>query len=265
MQVSQSYIRQSYALAWSFFSVNKKSSFYVMGVLFVLVLFSMVPVLGYLASVAMGIVFLSSQTYMAKAIFHAENDDEYEQIITNTQPAELMTQYIKVGIGADIGFVLIEIIAVLTVLFMITTVIGMEGINALVEGTLTPEESVQMFQSMGSLGMLLLVVLMFFGYIYPLVLGRVFQSEGLGEALRSMFLMFSPVLWKASFNGKYFFLVTMLHLSVIVLSVLMVISAATLILIPLGVFFLYLMVLYAASVAVLGNKVCFDYDESHVE
>ncbi len=268
MQVSESYIKQSYSLAWRFYSQNKMASFIVIGVSFALVLLSMIPLLGFFMAVGLGMVFLAVQTYMAKAIMHADNDDEYDQIISNTKPAEMIMQYLSVGAGAYLGFFLIEVVLLIAILSTVFMSLGMDTLTALSNGTMPAEEQMELYQSAGTFGLVFIVAMMFFAYIYPLVLGRVYRSESFAEAFRNMFLLFSPRVWTASFNVRYFLLVTMLHLTLIgtmLLFAVFVIAASALIsafmmviLVPLTVFVGYILILYATSIAVMGNYVSFD-------
>ncbi len=258
MQVSESYIKQSYGLAWRFFTKNKMASFIVMGAFFVLAFFSMIPLIGFIVTLAMGVLMFSVQVYVAKSITHSENEEEYEKIIQNTKPSELITQYLPVGAGAYLGFFLIEALVVLLLFIMLISLFGAETLTAISEGTIPVEEQLQMYKSLGVFGFLFAVIMMFFAYIYPLVLGSVYRSESFGEAFVNIFLLFSPKIWKASFNGRYFFLITMLHLTIIGAMVLMMISIMSFVLIPVAVFMVYIMTLYFATTAVLGDKVSFE-------
>jgi len=258
MQVSESYIKQSYSLAWRFFAKNKMASFIIMGVIFVLALFSMIPLVGFLVTIGMGMLMFSVQVYVAKSITHSDNEEEYEQIIQNTKPSELITQYFSVGAGAYLGFFLIEMLVFFFIFVSLFMLVGIDTLNAISAGTMPIEEQIQIYKSLGTFGLLFAIAMMFFAYIYPLVMGRVYRSEGFAEAFKCIFLLFSPPLWKASFNVRYFLLITMLHLTLIGMMILMLVSVMTFILIPVAVFIVYIFTLYFATISVLGDKVSFE-------
>ena len=258
MQISPTYVKQAYSLAWRFFSKNKLASFLAMAVIFGLYMLSVIPLLGMFIAIAAGIALFSVQTYVAKTLISSASDEEYDEKVQGTTVKELLTQHLGIASGGFLGFIVIEIIMMVVMFTLLALTIGIETLTQLSDQTMTPEQQMQIFQSVGVIGLLFMLVIMFLAYIYPLVLGKVYTSQNFGEAFTSIFTMFSPAVWKASFNGQYFFMIMMLHLTGIGMFILMVLSMMTIVLIPLAFVMAYLFILYATTTAVLGREIVFE-------
>jgi len=258
MQIAPTYVKQAYSLAWRFFTHNKMASFLAMAAIFALNVLSMIPLLGMFIAIFAGIVLFSTQAYVAKTLMHSESDEEYDAKVASTDVKSLLMENLNIGAGGFLGFIVIEIIMIVFIFTLFAMTIGLETLSTLNAEQMSPEQQLEMFQGIGIIGIIMAVIFMFLAYIYPIVLGRVYTSENFGEAFSAIFMMFSPAVWKASFNGQYFLLVTMLHLTGIGVMVLMVVSMMTIILIPLAMFFFYLLILYATVTAVLSQEIVFD-------
>ena len=256
--IDDTYVKQVYSLAWRFFTNNKMASFIAMGVLFVLYMFSMIPIFGLLIAIAAGIVMLSIQVYIANLIEDSNSNEEFDQNVANISPSDLLIKYMSVGSGAFVGFIVFEILMGIVFFSLIGMSIGMDTLGAMSSGQMAPEEQMMMYQSLGTVGLFIGIIMMFIAYVYPLVLGRVLVSESFSEAFRSIFLIFSPSLWGASFNGRYFLMMLALHATGILMVILLAISIMTLVLIPLAVFLGFIFMVYFTVTAVQSRKIVYD-------
>jgi hypothetical protein len=260
MQISPTYVKQAYSLAWRFFNKNKLASFLAMAIIFGLYMLSIIPLLGMFIAIAAGISLFSLQTYVAKTLISSKSDEEYDEKVQNSTVKEMLTEYLGIASGGFLGFVVIEIIMLVVMFTLLTLSIGIESLTQFSDQTMTPEQQMQILQSVGVVGLIFMLVVMFLAYIYPLVLGKVYTSENFGEAFSAIFTMFSPTVWKASLNGQYFFMIMMLHLTGIGMVIVMAISMMTIVLIPLAFIVAYLFILYATTTAVLAREIVFEND-----
>ena len=218
----------------------------------------MIPLLGFFIAIFAGIVLFSTQAYVAKSLMHAQSDEEYDAKVESTDVKSLLMENLNIGAGGFLGFIVIEIIMLVLMFTVFAMTIGLEALSTLNSAEMTPEQQMELFQGIGVIGVIMGVVFLFLAYIYPIVLGKVYTSDNFGEAFSAIFSMFSPAVWKASFNGQYFLMVTMLHLTGIGAMILMVVSMMTIVLIPLAMFVFYLLILYATTTAVLSQEIVFD-------
>lgn len=261
MQISPTYVKQAYSLAWRFFTYNKAASFIAMAAVFGLYMFSLIPILGLLISIAAGIFLFSVQTYVAKTLISSESDEEYNEKVQATGAKELLTKHLGIASGGFLGFVVVEIIMLVVMFTMFAMSVGLEALTSLNDQNMPPERQMEIFQSIGIVGIVVMVIIMFLAYIYPIVLGKVYTSDNFGEAFASIFTMFSPSVWKASFNGQYFLMITMLHLTAVAMIIVMMLSIMTIVLIPLAMFVAYLFILYVTTTAVLSREIVLGEDE----
>jgi len=262
MQISSTYIKQAYSLAWRFFSKNKLVSFLAMAVIFGLYILSVIPLLGFFIAIVAGIALFSVQTFVAKTLISSNSDEEYDEKVQGAVLKDLLTRHLNVASGGFLGFFVIEIIMIVIMFTLFVLSVGLESLMQLSDQTMTPEQQMQIFQSMGGIGLIFVLVAMFLAYIYPLALAKVYASEDFGEAFAAIFTMFSPTVWKASLNVQYFLMITMLHVTAIGMFILMIISAMTIVLMPIALFMAYLFILYATTTAVLAREIVFDEVET---
>jgi len=265
MQITPTYVKQAYSLAWRFFSKNKMASFLAMASIFALNVLSMIPLLGFLIAIFAGIVLFSTQAYVAKTLMNSHSDEEYDEKVESTDVKSILMDNLSIGAGGFLGFVVIEIIMLILIFTVFAMSIGLEALSTLNSADMTPEQQMAIFQNIGIIGIIIAIVFMFLAYIYPIVLGKVYTSNDFGEAFSAIFTMFSPAVWKASLNGQYFLMVTMLHLTGIGAMILMAVSMMTIVLIPVAMFIFYLLILYATTTAVLSQEIVFNEVQTEEE
>jgi len=258
MQVQDTYIKHSFSLTWRFFTQNKKAGFMILGILFAIMLLSMIPLVNFLTTIALGLFMISVQVYLSKTIMYSKDDADFDINIQNSNPSEIISKFIGVAAGTYLGIIVIEIILFLLLFMSMAMVVGTETLSALGTDALTQQEQIDAYLSLGVFGIVLAIAFLFFGYIYPLVLGRVYMSNTFGEAFKSVFLVFSPSIWKASFNVRYFLLLTVTQLSIIAIVLLGMAFMLSVILIPLILFLIYIVGMLTSATATMSNMLCFE-------
>jgi hypothetical protein len=251
------YVKQTYSLAWRFFKHHKIASFIAMGVIFVLYIFSMIPLIGFFVAIAVGIVDISIQVYIAKLVEYSESDEEYDNNVMHMSPSDLLIKYFGTAAGAYLGFILVGIIIFVVLGVIASFTVGTGFLTAMVTGEMEPENQMQLVNTLSGLLFPVGLFFLFYGYIYPLVFGRVISSNSFGDAFKSMLLVFSPNIWKASFNVKYMLLMLALHGTGILTAILAAICAMTFVLIPVAFFLVYLFVVYMAIVSVNSYRIVY--------
>lgn len=263
MKISPTYIKQAYSLAWRFFRKNILVSILAILVITGLYVLSMIPILGLVLSLVAGIALFSVQTYVAKTLMQSKSDEEFDEMVANTKTSELLTKYMAVGSGGVLGFLVIEIAAVIVLVTMVIFTIGLDVLTSLSDGTMSPDQKMQTLYSIGIVGIVFMIVAMLFAYVYPLVVGKVYATNDFKSAFKAMFSMFSPSVWKASLNGQYFFMILVLHLSAFLMVILMIITMSTIILAPLALLVVYLFILYSTTTAVIAKEIALGSDDLH--
>ena len=147
MQISPTYVKQAYSLAWRFFTNNKLASFIAMGVVFGLYMFSLIPVLGLIISIAAGICLFSVQTYVAKTLISSSSDEDYNEKVQATSAKELLTKHLGVASGGFLGFIVVEIIMFVLMFTMLVMTVGLEALTTLNDQNMPPERQMEIFQS----------------------------------------------------------------------------------------------------------------------
>jgi len=257
MQISPTYIKQSYALAWTFFINNKKVSFLAMFILGILAILSAISTLGMIIYIGMLVLLFSLSIYVAKTFKSSNNEDEYKEKVQNTRIKELLTKYFSAASGGLLGLIVVEFIFAFFIVIMLTLSIGMEALSHLNDPNMPVDRQLEIFQSIGITGIVLMLIMTFFAYINPIVLGNLFASKGFGQAFDAIFTMFSPRVWRASFKGPYFLIVSMLHLTAIGVTIVSMLCMMTIVLIPIAVFIVYMFVLYFTITSVVAREMAF--------
>jgi len=257
MQVEQSYIKQTFDLAWRFFSLNKAASFIVLGILFFLAVFSAIPIIGFFVSMAFGLFIFALQIYVAKVVLHSKTDADYENNIKTLQPKNMLTRFVSIAMGAYLGMFILQMIALFLIFASIAIAVGSDTMIALSNGSLNTVEQMQVFQNLGIIGVVIMIFIMFFAYIYPLVIGRVYMMETFGDAFKSIFLIFSPELWKKTFNKRYFILISVVQLVFFGLVIVIALTMMSIVLIPIAVLITYFILLTTPIMAIIAHKISY--------
>lgn len=247
-------VKNAFRLGLEFMDRNRALAGMTMGVFFLLTLLEMIPVLGFLATVAVGVFAQAAQIYVGRAFLAAP---DIEQYVTEAESATLktfLTRYRAPAFGAWLGWV------TLSILFMILFIVflGMSGVelSGLNEEALQDESQVYaLITSLLAAGTPVVLLALLLAYVYPIAQGRVIVSDTFGEAFRAVFSIFSPSVWAASMKGAYFSYVLFFSLAMMGIAALVTVTMLLLALVPfLGavLIFVWMIFLIYAFILVLG-------------
>ena len=201
-------------LSWVFFKNNLGVSFGVIGVLFALMLLSMIPYLGFVFSLMEGFLIISIGAFFAKKIVNCNSESEMVDISKNTTFKSFLFDNISMAVGVYLGSLIVFIL-----IFAIIGVLGALAGNEI--------EAMYYTDHISSLAVILIIIdvvlLIIAFYIYPAVVGEAYMCGNFTDAFKKMFLFFNPKFWKKTFNAKYMILVfiwMMVFPSALILSVL---------------------------------------------
>lgn len=226
-------------IAFGFFKGNVALSLAAAAVLVIVALLSRIPIAGVIFAFGYTILSLEIQVYVARHIPDDNNSDEIDEIAEKTRLGDFLSRYLDVAAGGFIGFFLITLLLVLLFAMVLD---GFSGIG----------NTATMLQSMlsvvgGTLALLLLLLLFWFGYLLPGVTGEVLMSDGFGPAFKASLLFFSPRFWKRTLNKHYFVLVAIWSVIVFFAALILGFFFQIIWLLPIGLIGAYFLSLYNAA------------------
>lgn len=251
-------------LAWRFFVVNKPLSLLLLAVLFGLQLLGMIPLVGLLFSIAGTILSYAAMIYVSRLGGDSESPEAFEEAVKAIDLKILLAKYWQVAAGGWLGTVAVSFLLIAAVMVVGFATGGaaelMQVIQSTGEGNVAgwPQDA-----PAGGVVALLLIALLLFAcvtYLYPLVIGAIMVQEDFGGAFKAAFGIFSPALWAASFRGAYFLLILVASAVAFLASIVIALTAATVILIPLAILVAYWLMLYVTFVFTLSRIICLGGD-----
>lgn len=246
-------VKNAFRLGLEFMDRNRSLAAMTMGVLFVLTLLEMIPVLGFLATVAVGVFSQAAQIYVGRAFLSARDIEQYVSEAESTTLKPFLTRYRAPAFGAWLGWVTLSILfMMLFIVFLVVSGVDLSGLNeALQDETQVYARIAPMLMS--ALPVMLLAMLLM--YVYPIAQGRVIVSDTFGEAFKAVFSIFTPSVWAASMKGAYFSYVFFFSLALMGIAILVMGTMMLLALIPfLGMvlIFVWMIFLIYAFILVMG-------------
>lgn len=244
-------VKNAFRLGLEFMDRNRALAGMTMGVFFLLTLLEMIPVLGFLATVAVGVFAQAAQIYVGRAFLAAP---DIEQYVTEAESATLktfLTRYRAPAFGAWLGWVTLSILfVILFILFLVMSGADLSGLN---EAALQDETRVYARIApvlMSGIPVMLLALLL--TYVYPIAQGRVIVSDTFGEAFKAVFSIFTPSVWAASMKGAYFSYVFFFSLALMGIAILVMVTMMLLALIPfLGMVLIFVWMIFLIYVFIL--------------
>ncbi len=215
-------------LGWEFFLQNKMLAVVTISAFVVLEFLTMIPLLGLLAMVALGVVGQGVQIYVGRHFYRSHDIVAFVEEAKMIPPADFLLRYKNQALGAWLGWFLVG--SVLMLIFMIAFFAG-GGVMEISE-TMSDEEAFRMFAAMGGSLIPVLLIVMVLSYVYPIAQGRIILSESFGEAFRAVFSIFTPAVWREAMRGEYFRFVFVFGLLLLGVSFVAGIVAALLMMIP---------------------------------
>jgi len=244
MILEDAYVKQSFSLTWAFFTENKKASFFVVAILLILSLLSTIPKFGLLVLLLLSVLSFSIQTYVSKSLYSKSEEVSF---------SELLLKYFTLSVGAFLGQVVIELLLVGLLFFALSTLVGMDVVEALRAGTLAQNQIFPVYMKLGFIAAIYFLVIMLWIYIVPMMLAYAYEAQSAMEAFLAAFVLFSPAVWKASFKEKYYVLISMLQVVAILVLASMTLVLSNIYLIPVALFFIYIFLVYVAIVSSMAK------------
>ena len=224
-------VKNAFRLGLEFMDRNRLLAAMTMGIFLVLTLLEMVPVLGLLAGIALGVFSQAVQIYVGRTFYAASDIEAFVSEAEGAQFKAFLTRYQAQAFGAWLGWLVISLIFML--LFLVFFIASGTDLSAFSQGNV-PDEAQAFALLVGILeaGLPVLLAGMALSYVYPIAQGRVIRSESFGEAFRSVFSIFSPGVWASAMNREYFSYVFIFSLALIGIAVLVIATMMLLLLIP---------------------------------
>ena len=254
MIIEHEYVKHSLSLTWAFFSKNIISSSSIIFIFSILTFLSSFPIIGIFTLMLLSVLSFSVQVFIAKVLVQTEDDTSFFKVIQESSFSDVLLTYVKIGVGALFGQVLIELL--LTAIFYIafSSIIGMDVYEAITSGTLAKSEILTAYMKIGFVASIALLILMAWIYIVPMMLAFAYEAKTPWEAFFAAFVIFSTPVWKASFKEKYYVLMSMLQVIAMSLISLIFVYFTQAYLLPLFVFLTYLFLIYLAVVSTMAKE-----------
>jgi hypothetical protein len=260
-------IRSAMAYAWAAISGNWKNSVLVALALLVLSLLAMLPLIGVVASVIQGILFYALAYWFVDRVRESDSVEAFRTRMAGEEARTILAGYFGPGAGFYTGFVVISLIMMaLTVLILWLSggfaAIEVAATQMQADPNASPEQMTAVYAQVMGASMpalaFMLITSLFFSYVWPLVYGYGLLQKSFVDAFNSVFMLFSPRFWKATFTGRYFVLVSLWMLVLLGAGFLLGITFATFILIPVGILLMMWMVYFSATVGVAAYNMSDD-------
>ena len=221
-------VKNSIRLGWEFFLQNKMLAVVVLSAIVVLNFLSMIPLLGLLAMVAMGVVGQGVQIYIGRHFYQSHDIVAFAEGAKTIPPVDFLLRYKNQAFGGWLGWFLIGMLLML--IFAIIFIAG-GGVMEISE-TMSDEQAFRMMASMGGAFIPVLLIVLVLSYVYPIAQGKVIMSENFGEAFRAVFTIFTPSVWQEAMKKEYFRFVFFFGLVLMGFSFVLGIVATLLMMIP---------------------------------
>lgn len=238
--IDHAYVKQSFSLSWDFFINNKMASLLTVVSLLVLSLLTTLPKLGFLIFLLLSVLSFSIQIYVAKSLYAKCEEASF---------SELLLSYFKLATGALLGQVAIELLLGGVLFVMLSSLVGMDVIEALRAGTLAHEQIYPVYMKLGFIAAISFLVILLWVYMIPMMLAYAYEAETVMEAFMAAFVLFNAKVWKASFKEKYYVLVSMLQVVAFLVIAVVSLVLSSVYLLPLALFGVYMFLVYLAVVS----------------
>ncbi len=259
-------VKSALRLGIEFMDSNRLLAAMTMGTFVVLTLLQAVPLLGLVASVAMGVFSQAVQIYVGRAFYGAPDILAYVETAKTTPLKDFLTRFQAPAFGAWLGWIAVWIGMMIVFVILFSAFGG--SMEMMAEATNDEAQMQQML--VASSGAMLPILLVFFAllYVYPIVQGRITVSDTFGEAFKAVFTLFSPDVWRRSMKKEYFSFVFFFGLAMTGIWILVMAVMMLLLLIPfLGavlvtVWLMFLVYVFIMVISV-ANMIAYDiaYDE----
>jgi len=250
-------IHTAMSYTWIAISGRWKNTVIVALALVLLSILSIVPVLGFIASVVQAIVLYALGYWVVDRIKESGSMDAFKEGVATEKIKTMMFAFFSPAAGYYVGFMIFSIIMMIVTVGIFWITGGFEMVAAMQHQQPGPDSSpeelyafyVQIMGVSTPTILFLLITSLFFSYLWPLVYGYALFQRTFSDAFNAVFMFFSTRFWSAAFTGSYFKLVTLWMLILFGVGLVMGISIGTVILLPIGILMLLWMVYFTAIVS----------------
>ncbi|MHC3993584.1 hypothetical protein ACXWTF_02035 [Thiomicrolovo sp. ZZH C-3] len=242
-------VKNAFRLGWEFVERNRTLALTTLAAFILLSLLELIPLLGVVAAVALGVFAQSVQIYVGRTLVNADSINSFITTAEQTTFTAFMTRYQAPAFGAwlawfvmGMGFFLLWMVLVLAV--------GIDP-GTLEDPAYDEAQMIAFAEAMGISVLPMLIVGMLIAYVYPIAQGRVILSDTFGEAFKAVFSVFTPAVWQAAARGEYFRFVFYLGLVFMGIAALVMVLVLIPLLGPVVVVFLTAALFYPAMM-ILG-------------
>ena len=255
-------VKNAFRLGWEFFLQNKTLCYIGMGVLLLLQVLEMIPLVGFFASVAMGVYLQSIQIFTGKAFYRSADVPSFIESLKGTEFQTFAMRYVQPAMGAWLGWFLFSLLLVL--IFVVMLMVFGVSVGQFAESMNDEQQMAELIISISGAMLPGLLLALLLSYVFPIVQGKVILSETLGEAFNAVFSMFSPSVWRSAMQADYFRFALLFGALLIGLSFAAGILMAILILIPFlcwialfvgMIFAMFVLVLILSLACVLAKEI----------
>ena len=237
--------KEAINIAVNFFKGNVALSLAAIAILVTLALLKIVPFIGIAFAFAYSILSLAIQIFVARQIPELSRSEEMADVAARTKLGDFLTRHLDVATGGFLGIFLIMMVLAMVFVGLIGMNIDIQSMNS---GNM--EAVAASIYTTGTLGSLLLmmIVSMWLGYVFPGVLGEVMMAPDFGSAFLKSFLLFNPRFWKRTLNKDYFLLILLWTAIVFVAAFILSWFTVSILLLPVALVGLYFLSLYNAAI-----------------
>ena len=240
--------------AWEFMKSNWALSLGAISILVILGFMKYIPVVGFAFAIAYSILSLSIQIYVGKAVYEDDTPNSMSKLAQNTTLSELFTKHLDIASGGFLGFFTLMLLFFFVFAMIISSSIDPASMQTIMQNGINPKSEAVITQILTNNSTLqlnlaiYLFVILTLSYALPAVMGRVILSDSFNSALKRVFLLFSPTLWKSILNGKYFILIFVWSMIIFFVSIVVSQLFTIIFLVPVAFVILYLISLYNAII-----------------
>ena len=221
--------------------------------LLVLSLLQAIPLVNILFSLIQGVVLYAMAYWIVDRAKSSTDVVAFRERVRGDNERAAMFEFFGPAAGYYVGFFIFSFIMMLITLglfwlsggFTMMASIQPPGPDA------TPDQIYAFYAQIFGVStpslLFILITSLFFSYLWPLVYGYALFQRNFGDAFNAVFMFFSTRFWRAAFTGSYFKIAMLWMLVVFGVGILMGVTLATVILLPLGILLLMWLVYFTAT------------------
>jgi hypothetical protein len=200
---------------------------------------------GVLFVIVYSILATSIQVYVAKSAYEADSSQDMSSRAEKSKLSSLLFEHIGIATGSSLGLLILMSALLIPFSYMFAQSAGEELMREVMEKGIT-DDFIIFLQSWKAQKIILslMSILAIVSYIMPAVMGKSYMSDSFSQAFGRVFLIFSPSLWKSSFNKNYFTLIVIWSIVVSIAFLLIMEMSKILYLLPIVLIASYTVSLY---------------------